>query len=300
MAPKSVYGTPGAFRSAVTDRIKERASSSPWTVQQLQRQFTYDRLLERLYLVDDSWILKGATALLARGLGVRGSLDIDIYRDTPSEIAESDLRRAAQLEVDWMVFEIGPSEPIGNDDKALRVPVVANIGATEWAAFSVDLIGSDLRMTGQPDAVPSLVPGIVPDVSQRGYRAYPLVDHIADKVAATYELYGPGRSVSTRYRDLIDLVAIATGATIEAQAQNVALKSEFERRAVDWPQRFVVPDEALWAVGYAAEARRSVMAIAATLDEALEIVCPFIDPLFAATAAGVWSPSKQAWMGLET
>lgn len=35
----------------------------------------YDRLLERLYLVDEGWIIKGATALLARDIGVRGTLD---------------------------------------------------------------------------------------------------------------------------------------------------------------------------------------------------------------------------------
>src|SRR5450432_1639413 len=33
----------------------------------------YDRLLERLYLVDEGWIIKGATALLARDIGVRGT-----------------------------------------------------------------------------------------------------------------------------------------------------------------------------------------------------------------------------------
>ena len=38
---------------------------------QLQRQIAYDRLLERLYLADDQWIVIGATALLARNLGVR-------------------------------------------------------------------------------------------------------------------------------------------------------------------------------------------------------------------------------------
>jgi hypothetical protein len=27
-----------------------------------QRQMAYDRLLERLYLVDEGWIIKGATA----------------------------------------------------------------------------------------------------------------------------------------------------------------------------------------------------------------------------------------------
>jgi hypothetical protein len=35
---------------------------------QLQRQMAYDRFLERSYLVDDSWIVKDATALLARGI----------------------------------------------------------------------------------------------------------------------------------------------------------------------------------------------------------------------------------------
>jgi len=40
----------------------------------------YDRLLERLYLVDQGWIVKGATALLARDIGVRGTIDIDVYR----------------------------------------------------------------------------------------------------------------------------------------------------------------------------------------------------------------------------
>ena len=41
----------------------------------------YDRLLERLNLVDEGWIIKGATALLARDIGVRGTIDIDLYRE---------------------------------------------------------------------------------------------------------------------------------------------------------------------------------------------------------------------------
>jgi len=71
------YATPTAFRAALTDRIKAVAASGRWTIGQLQRQVAYDRLLERLYLVDDGWVVKGATALLARDLGVRGSLDTE-------------------------------------------------------------------------------------------------------------------------------------------------------------------------------------------------------------------------------
>jgi hypothetical protein len=36
------------------------------------------------------------------------------------------------------------------------------IGVTVWVEFHVDLIGSDLRMTGKPEDVPPLARGIIP------------------------------------------------------------------------------------------------------------------------------------------
>jgi hypothetical protein len=83
VTPRLPYATPGAFRRALTDRL--RAIASPhgvWPLPDLQRQFAYDRLLTRLYLLDDAWILKGATAMLARRIAVRHTIDIDIYRAT--------------------------------------------------------------------------------------------------------------------------------------------------------------------------------------------------------------------------
>jgi hypothetical protein len=55
----------------------------------------YDRLLERLYSLDGDWVVKGATALMARNLGTRGTLDIDVYREMSLAVAEADLRHAA-------------------------------------------------------------------------------------------------------------------------------------------------------------------------------------------------------------
>lgn len=69
---------------------------------QLQRQIAYDRLLERLYLVDEGWIVKGATALLARELGVREAIDIDVYQPAVRDVAVAELRGAAQQGIgDW-------------------------------------------------------------------------------------------------------------------------------------------------------------------------------------------------------
>lgn len=288
------YATPAAFRRALTDRLKAAAKEGRWTLQQLQRQVGYDRLLARLYLIDDGWIVKGATALLARDIGVRGSLDVDLYREVAREIADEEVRRAAATDLgDWFRFEIGGGIDIGNH--SVRLPVNATIGATTWVEFRVDLVGSDLRMTGQPEDVPPLARGVIPEVEQRGYRAYPLVDHVADKIAATYERHGEERRPSTRYRDLVDLVAIVTGASVEAAAQCVALRSEFERRGLVLPTSFDVPDRALWEPGYAAEARRSLLDTAQTLDEALAVVRPLIDPLLNGSACGSWEPESRRW-----
>jgi hypothetical protein len=133
-------------------------------------------------------------------------------------------------------------------------------------------------------------------VGQRGYRAYPLADHVADKIAATYERHGKDGRPSTRYRDLVDLVAIVTGASVAANAQLVALRSEFDRRGLTVPNRFDVPDRELWRRGYAAEARRSLLGTARTLDDALAVVRPFTDPLFRGTAAGSWDRDSSAWI----
>jgi hypothetical protein len=71
-------------------------------------------------------------------------------------------------------------------------PITMSIGTTPWVEFAVDLMGEQITMTGVPDDVPPLARGAAPDVRQRGYKAYPLVDHVADKVVAIFDRYGPG------------------------------------------------------------------------------------------------------------
>jgi hypothetical protein len=289
------YGSPGAFRRALTDKLRVLAAGSRWTLQQLQRQMAYDRLLERLYLVDEGWIVKGATALLARDIGVRGTLDIDLYREVAREIAMADLHEAAALDLgDWFRFEIGPPRALV-DTGGVRLPVKAFVGNTEWAAFHVDLVGEDLRMTGEPEDVPPLARVVMPDVEQHGYRAYPLVDHVADKACAIFERHGAAGTPSTRYRDLVDLVAIVLAARVEAEPQMAALRSEAHRRGLQLPGRFAVPDRGLWLSGYAAEAGRSLLPKARTLDEAIATVMPFLDPPLAGTARGRWDPQNTRW-----
>jgi len=151
-------------------------------------------------------------------------------------------------------------------------------------------------MTGEPEVVPPLARVVMPDVEQHGYCVYPLVDHVADKVVATFDRYGHSARPSTRFKDLVDLVAIVTEASVDADPQTFALQSEAERRSVRLPDEFDVPDRALWETGYAAEAGRSLLRVAHTLDEALEIVRAFVDPLLNGSASGSWTPERAMWV----
>ncbi len=231
MTQERAFASPQALRRGVTDRLKTIAApNGRWTVSELQRQFAYDRLLARLYGIDDGWVLKGAVALLARRVSVRHSSDIDLYREADRTMVERELRAAAELDLgDWFRFEIGAGEALGGTTGGARYPLTAWVGATRWATFHVDLVGIGVRMTGVPDYVPPVAAISVPGIDQPGYRAYPLVDHIADKIAAILEPHGGGRP-STRFRDLIDLTALVTCVRVRAEEQRVALMSEIERR----------------------------------------------------------------------
>lgn len=296
MPDRQSYASPTAFRRALTDRLKALAKESKWDLPQLQRQIAYDRLLERLYLVDQRWVVKGATALLARDIGVRATVDIDVYRDAAQRTAEAELRQAAAMNLDdWFRFELGPARPIADDIEAIRLSVTAYIGPTVWQSFSIDLVGGAATMTGDPEAVPALARVMMPSVEQHGYRAYPLVDHIADKICTFFQRYGAGVRPSTRYRDLVDLVAIITSTTVDAAGVLAALSAQVERRGITLPENFDVPDRPLWEAGYRREVGRSLLEVAQTLDEALAVVRPFIDPLLTGTATGTWRPERSAW-----
>jgi hypothetical protein len=286
-----------AFRRALTDRLRAVAAPhGPWPLPHLQRQFAYDRLLARLYLLDDGWILKGATALLARHIAVRHTVDIDVYRTTNHRQAENDLRAAMNLDAsDWFSFESGRGIPIADAAAGIRVPVVTRLGASEWARFHVDVVAEGVRMTGVPENVPPLTSVEISGLQQNGYRAYPIEDHVADKTCAILERHGVDRYPSTRYKDLVDLVSLTANSQATAIGQRTALVSEADRRGMALPNHFEVPDLALWKPGYAAEAGRAILSTVRTLQAALELVRPYLDPVLDNTAIGTWRAELGRW-----
>ncbi len=52
---------------------------------------------------------------LARDLGVRATIDIDLFRNAAREVAEAELRAAARQDIgDWFRFEVGGTRPVAD------------------------------------------------------------------------------------------------------------------------------------------------------------------------------------------
>jgi hypothetical protein len=298
------YGDPAALRQALTDRLRLLVRRRPGAqLADLQRQFAYDRLLGRVFVAEpEVWVVKGATALLARMQGsARHTVDVDLYRRFAGlDEAEAGLRAATSVDLgDFFRFELGPGRRIAQGRATLRIPVIAYLGATEFARFHVDLV-TDLVMTGEPDEVAALIPFEIPGIDPVRYRAYPVADHVADKVCAFLEVHPRALGTaqpSTRYRDLADLAFIAHTQTVAADDLWRALASEVRRRGLHVPPGLPSPEAAGWRAGYARVARDVPGLPERDLEAALATVRRFLDPVLDGTASGTWDPRPLTWSG---
>lgn len=303
------WRSPQATRRALTDRV--RARHPPEQRQQRLREIAYRRLLARLFETQpDRWVVKGGAALLLRLDPNRTSNDIDLtYVVQAGERAEAleALAAAASHDAgDFFEFEIarGKASEVDPDhplERAVSVPVVARIGGTVFAEFSVDLglprddgaavewVEPEAALTGEP-AVDGLPPVAV----------LALPAQIADKVCALFERHGPGGSASSRARDLADIAMIATQMDIDGTALTNHVRRE-ERRRLEvrtlvepLPAALRLADEQVadWKPRW----RKATRGAPIDFDRAQAVAARFMTPVLNDSVGGQrWSAADQQW-----
>jgi hypothetical protein len=296
------YATAYAFRAALKAQFTAIAKADGrYSVDELHRQFAYDRLLAHCFTGTDvdRWVLKGAGALLARLDGVaRHSKDVDLYfaeRAVAVEEAVGALAAAADRDLgDHFRFEITRTTPLQEAAKGRRLDVVAYLGA-RYAAFHVDVV-VDTAMSGHPDWAPPLVRVDIEGLTRPRYRVFPVADHLADKLCAMLESHDTavqGR-VSTRVKDLVDIALIASTQIIDGRALRIAIVAGTTHRRLDLPAQFAVPDVAAWRSGYPKKAAEAP-GVTPTFDEAVDLASRLLDPILTGAVTGSWDPAAAEW-----
>lgn len=294
-APEFPYRTAVAFDSALKARFADAAAASLYGLNELRRQFAYDRLLARLF--DDepeSWVLKGGGCLLARLPGrARHSMDLDMYYAGELDTAIENLQDLGANEDfgDFFTFLIEPDATPTAPGHARSLAVTASIGNKVFQEFSIDLV-VDANMTRPPDTIQPLQPVGVEGLRSPNYQVYPLVDHIADKHAAMLDTY-QGNKPSSRYRDLVDLVLIATTQRLHASDLRSALLSEYANRSLETPMTVDLPHPS-WEAGYARTASK-LQIPQQTAADGLEVCRKLLAPILAGRTTGIWNPDSLEW-----
>jgi len=292
-----------SMRQSIAAKTKEATKADPRrTVIQRQRHLSFDRFLARVFMkAPDSWVLKGGAALMARIETARHSDDIDLaYLDGDIDCGVAALREISAYDLgDHFRFEISdPNKLIEGNIQGYRVPAVAYIGTHRFQNFHIDLVSNATQLPVAPDWIGPMTPINNPGYQLVSYRGWPLVNHVADKLAACLEHYGAARLPSSRYRDLADLYLIAVHFDLNGSDLHSAVHAELNRRCLPVPDSFQVPDERTWRQGWKNKLAPSTACLRhVSFDDAVETVQQMLAPALGMNILpSDWHHDTRSWV----
>lgn len=292
------YGSASAFRTALETRLLEHSRRSGLSLVRLRKSVVFSRLLARLLAVaPDRWVLKGGLAMDYRfGTRVRTTKDMDLASIGDEEVAAEDLIAAQGVALgDFFNFEINRTGQLDEMDGALavRYHVRCLLAGRLFEEVVID-VGFDLPGGWDPEVVegPDLL-GFA-DIDPVEAPTLPLELQVAEKVHAYTRSYGDSGARSTRVKDLIDLVLVASAATLDAATLARALKETFEHRDQhEVPTRLPEPP-AQWATPYRVLARE--VELPPSLTNAFAAASAMLDPVLTGTVTdGRWDHGQGRW-----
>ncbi len=292
------YGSASAFRTALEARLLEHSRRSGLSLVRLRKSVVFSRILARLLAVaPDRWVLKGGLAMDYRfGTRVRTTKDMDLASIGDEEVAAEDLIAAQGVALgDFFNFEINRTGQLDEMDgaRAVRYRVRCLLAGRLFEEVVID-VGFDLPGGWDPELVegPDLL-GFA-DIDPVEAPTLPLELQVAEKVHAYTRSYGDSGARSTRVKDLIDLVLVASAATLDAATLARALKETFEHRDQhEVPTRLPEPP-AQWATPYGVLARE--VELPPSLTNAFAAASAMLDPVLTGTVTdGRWDHGQGRW-----
>jgi hypothetical protein len=219
-------------------------------------------------------------------------MDMDIDHRLGAAAAREDLLRAAAEDLDDLfAFAILGTEEVqeGGTCLALRYRFEASVAGVAFEPLQVDVTTLPPEVWEVEAAQRA---GLLSAVGLGPIEVMlvPLERQVAEKLHAYTRRYN---GVSTRVRDLVDLVIIRLFETVDARRLRDEITRTFARRGTHpAPDQLPAPPDD-WARAYAEEA--AAIGIPSVLADAHGLAATWLDPVLQGTAKGVWQPKLQAW-----
>lgn len=295
------YPTPERFRAALEDRLRQQARVTGLPLARLRKDVVFERLLARLLVAaPDRWVLKGGLALDYRlGDRARTTKDMDLDRQDDAAAATVDLMAAAELDLgDYVRYAIERTDALARleDGAAVRYRVRTELAGRLFEHVVVD-VGFDTPALYAVERVRGRGLLAFADLDSFEVPAIPLTYHIAEKAHAYTRHYGSSGRESTRVKDLVDLVLIATEKTsaLAAGAVRTALDQTFARRDTHpLPATLPAPPTA-WTLPYRKIAGE--VGLASDIAVGHAHAAAFLDPILNGICedAATWQPNTGTW-----
>jgi predicted nucleotidyltransferase component of viral defense system len=250
-----------------------------------------------MVVAEGRWLLKGAVALDFRlGKRTRTTKDLDLARQDDEAAATDDFLSAQAVDLrDHFVFDVRRTDRLDElrEGVAVRYHVACELAGRRFDDITVDVAFVD-RPIGEPDLIsgPRLLD--FADIEPTTVPAIPVAQHLAEKIHALTRAYGNRGMPSTRVKDLVDLVLIATGVTVDAAELRRALEHTFETRGRQpLPAQLSLPP-AEWRAPYRRMAGE--VGVADDIATAHAIIGAFVDPILARQVTDAsWDPERRVW-----
>ncbi|MFH0920158.1 MAG: nucleotidyl transferase AbiEii/AbiGii toxin family protein [Fibrobacterota bacterium] len=281
MKKETAYATAAALRQALEARLNKQAKEQNLDVMQLRRHAAFDRLLVRIFSVDqkDLFVLKGGYALELRLHKARTTRDVDIClnatvrKNDPGDLRlKENLQKAIEKDPgDFFQYTIGESTldlvnaPYGGN----RFPVACRLASRTFAEFSIDIAAGDVWLTPHETVqggdwlgfagIPALSLPVISAEQQ-----------FAEKLHS-YTL--PRQSINSRAKDLIDMLLLIDKSQLDNSRVKDAVKKTFQRRKTHAiPKTLQNPPDS-WATSFSEMAKET--GLQDDLDSAIQKVRKF-------------------------
>lgn len=282
------YDSPNAFRQALQARLRSVAAERDLSVQDVQIKFLIERLLARLFHLDDPpWVLKGGFAMELRYRPhARTTKDVDLTIRTTDEreLAErlaairEQLQEAAELDLsDHLEFRIAsatkqlPGAPQGG----ASFPVDALLVGKTYGRFHID-VGFGDPVQGEPDVLTGDDMLAFAGIGPARALAVPKAQQFTEKLHA-YTYVWDDRE-NTRVKDLVDMVMLIQRGELDVEQVRSAVDETFARRNThNLPDQLKQPPAA-WAAEFPAMAKQAGLMVA-DIDEAFDVLVQFAEEL---------------------